>query len=53
MGERTGLDYSAVISYLRQVLGTPRKDLADLLAGLQAMEFAALEVWAEQASQKH
>ena len=52
MGERTGLDYTAVIAYLRGALGIKQHELPGLLSGLQAMEFAALEVWAEQAREK-
>lgn len=48
MGERTGLDYAAVTSYLREVLGIKPKERAALFGGLQAMEWAALEAWAEK-----
>lgn len=50
-GERTGLDYAAVTSYLREVLGIKPKERAALFGDLQAMEWAALEVWAEKANQ--
>ncbi len=47
-GERTGLDYAGVISYLREVAHVRNKDLPEVFGGLQAMELAALEVWASQ-----
>lgn len=48
MNGRTGLDYVAVLAFMREVLGMHRKARAESLLALQAMEFAALEVWAEQ-----
>lgn len=51
-GDKTGLDYAAVTSYLRDVVGTKPKDRASLFGQLQAMEFAALKAWGEQAKHK-
>lgn len=47
MAGRTGLDYVAVLAFMREVLGMDRTARAESLVALQAMEFAALEVWAE------
>ena len=47
-GGRTGLDYAGVIAYLVDVLRIKPQARAELLGGLQAMEWAALEVWREQ-----
>lgn len=47
-GERTGLDYAGVAAYLRDVAQVQRRALPEVFSGLQAMEFAALEVWASQ-----
>lgn len=44
---RTGLDYAAVIAYLRDVACVKPKVLPELFASLQAMECAVLEVVAE------
>ena len=53
MGERTGLDYSGVEVYLRRVERIPpTKQWAEIWAGLQAMEAAALNAWAQQARDK-
>lgn len=46
MGGRTGLDYTAVLAYLRATIKP--KDRADMFNSLQAMEFAALDEWAQQ-----
>jgi hypothetical protein len=48
VGAKTGLDYDAVIAYMRDVLGIKRKDRAELFAGIKAMEVAAINTWAEQ-----
>ena len=48
MGGRTGLDYSAVTAFLRDVLRIKPKALAELFAGIQAMEVAALNVWNQE-----
>lgn len=48
MGGRTGLDYGAVAAYLRDVLCIKPKERAELFAGIQAMERAALEVWGQE-----
>lgn len=48
MGGRSGLDYTAVCSYLRDVCGLKKTALQSMFASLQAMELAALEAWAEQ-----
>lgn len=47
---KTGLDYGAVAAYLRDVLCIKPKARGELFAGIQAMEFAALEVWAKERS---
>ena len=49
-GVPTGLDYSGVVVYLRQVLRLKADEFSAMFSGLQAMEFAALEAWAEKAS---
>ncbi len=46
MAGRTGLDYAGVQSYLA-LYGVRAKDRQEIFSGLQVMEFAALEVWAE------
>jgi hypothetical protein len=52
MGERTGLDYGALDTYLCSVERIPKnRQWAETWAGLQAMEAAALEVWAQQRAQ--
>lgn len=48
MGSRTGLDYTAVIRYMHDVLRIKPKVFAEMFRSLQAMEIAALEVWSEQ-----
>lgn len=48
MGERTGLDYASVASYLREVPAIKARDRAELFGFLQAMELAALAAWAEK-----
>lgn len=53
MGERTGLDYASVEVYLRCVERIRcAREWADIWAGLQAMESAALDVWAQQRRDK-
>ena len=52
-GERTGLDYSGVEVYLRCVERIPpNRQWAEIWAGLQAMEAAALNAWAQQQRDK-
>ncbi len=48
MGGREGLDYGAVIAYLRHVAGMTKKQLRQSMSELQAMERAALGVWAKK-----
>ena len=48
MGDRTGLDYDAVIRYLHHVERLKPKAHGEVFRGLQVMEWAALEVWAEK-----
>lgn len=43
----TGLDYASVIAYMRNVARIPSKQWDDTFTGLQAMEAAALQGWAE------
>jgi hypothetical protein len=52
MGERTGLDYAAVLAYLGQVRGLRPKARAAVFEGLRAMELAALQAWAELRAEK-
>lgn len=49
-GAPTGLDYAAVNSFLRDVLGLKPRRQAALFGSLQAMEIAALKAWSEQES---
>ncbi len=48
MGGRTGLEYASVCAYMRDIARIKPKHWAQLFSGLQAMERAALLVWAEQ-----
>lgn len=48
MDGRSGLDYTAVNSCMREVLRIKPKDHTAMFRGVQAMEFAALDVWAEK-----
>ena len=50
MGQRTGLCYASVTGYLRHVQRIKPKDITGLFATLQAMESAALAVWAESSN---
>lgn len=43
MGQRTGLNYAGVLSYLRNASGIRPRHVAEIFAGIQAMEFAALD----------
>ncbi len=52
MGGRTGLDYTGVHTYLREVLGIKPKALPTLFSELQAMEFASLEEWDKRLAEK-
>lgn len=49
-GGREGLCYASVIGWLRRVAGIGKKQLPEVFAELQAMERAALAVWAEKRS---
>lgn len=49
MGGRTGLDYTAVLAWLRQVEHLRGAELREVLACIQAAEQAVLEVDAEHA----
>lgn len=51
-GRRSGLCYASVIAWLREQPGIKRKDRARHMAGIRAMESAALDVWAQQHAQK-
>lgn len=48
MGSVTGLDYAAVLAYLREVAGLKRGAAKDIFGQLQAMEAAVLGEWARQ-----
>ncbi len=48
LGYRTGLDYTSVIDYMRDVCRIKPRHWKDMFAGVQAMEQAALKAWAEQ-----
>lgn len=49
MGGRTGLDYDAVATYMREVCRIkPTRRWGEIWIGLQAMEIAALNEYAEQ-----
>lgn len=48
MGERTGLDYDGVATYLYDVVRIKKRRWRETWIGLQAMERATLEVWAEK-----
>lgn len=53
MGDRTGLDYSAVEKYLHKVERIrPGRQRNEVWAGLQAMEAAALQAWSEKREQQ-
>ena len=45
MAGRTGLDYTGVLAYLRDVARIKGRDLPGTFARLQAMERAALDAW--------
>jgi hypothetical protein len=46
---RSGLDYTAVAAYLQQVARIrPGRQWSEVWAGIQAMEIAALNAWAEK-----
>lgn len=52
MSGATGLDYTAVAAYLRDVVGIKKKDLPERFAEIRAMEVATLNEWsAQQAKQ--
>jgi len=44
----TGLDYTAVTAYLRDVVGIKKKDLLERFEEIRAMEIATLNEWAKQ-----
>lgn len=48
MSGATGLDYTAVTAYLRDIAGVKKKDLPERFAGIRAMEVATLNEWAAQ-----
>jgi hypothetical protein len=48
MGERTGLDYAGVATHLYDVVRIKKRRWRETWIGLQAMERATLEVWAEK-----
>lgn len=47
MAGRTGLDYTAVLAYLRSAQGLRGQGLRDVFEDLQACEFAVLELQAQ------
>lgn len=47
MAGRTGLDYAAVCAYLQLHAPEPERQ-REHLAGIQAAEWASLQVWADQ-----
>lgn len=47
MSGATGLDYTAVAAYLRDVVGIKKKDLPERFAEIRAMEVATLNEWAK------
>ena len=47
MSGATGLDYTAVTAYLREVVGVKRKDLDEWFKNFRAMEIATLNEWAK------
>lgn len=48
MGDRTGLDYTSVIDYMRHVARIKPRRWRETFAGLQAMEQGALKGWADR-----
>lgn len=48
MGVMTGLDYTAVIAYLRDVRGMTARAVKNIFPGLRAMESAALDEWSKK-----
>ncbi len=48
MGGRTGLDYDAVLRYMREAARIRKPRIAGLFAAIKVMEAAALNAWAEQ-----
>jgi hypothetical protein len=48
MSGATGLDYTAVTAYLRDIAGVKKKDLPERFAEIRAMEVATLNEWAAQ-----
>jgi hypothetical protein len=48
MSGATGLDYTAVTTYLRDIAGVKKKDLPERFAEIRAMEVATLNEWAAQ-----
>ena len=47
-GHPSGLNYAGVAAYLATILRLKPKERTEIFSGLQAMEFASLEVWREQ-----
>lgn len=50
MGGATGLDYGAVLAYLRDVARVRGRRLREVFEGIQAAESEVLQVWAESRS---
>lgn len=46
-GRKVGLDYTAVDSYMR-MCRIPEDERPELISDVQVMEFAVLDVWAQQ-----
>lgn len=51
MAGRTGLDYSAVLAYLRAAQGLRGDELREVFEGIQACELVVLELQAERQEQ--
>ena len=50
MGGATGLDYTAVLAYLRE-FGMKSKERKQTFEGIQAAEVATLRAWSEKAKE--
>lgn len=48
MGVMTGLDYTAVIAYLRDVRGMTSRAVKNIFPSLRAMEDACLSEWSKK-----
>lgn len=51
-GQRTGLRYQDVMAFMDRLRLVKPKDFDACFAGLQAMEFAALQAWGEQVRER-